>query len=182
MIKEEWIKLTRDCAATAIPGGEKGTLPKGTQVRITQSLGGSDTVMTEQGFMVRIEGKDADALGKELLPEDKEKAEAEAKRPLEERVWEQLKLVFDPEIPVNIADLGLIYDCEITAGEAGNTVGIKMTLTAPGCGMGEVLRQDVQTRVSGLAGVSDVGVELVWDPPWDRDMMSEAAKLQLGML
>ncbi|MHB8874532.1 MAG: putative Fe-S cluster assembly protein SufT [Myxococcaceae bacterium] len=177
MASDERITLSRDVEAIEIPSGFPLTLEAGKEVRITQALGGSYTVTTWFGGMARISGRDADALGKQGAAADA----AARDRPLQEQVWEELKQVFDPEIPVNIVDLGLIYACTFTPLEHGRTkVGIAMTLTAPGCGMGDVLRADVQRRLTDLPGV-DAEVELVLDPPWDQSRMSEAARLQLGM-
>ena len=179
----EKVILTRDCEAIEIPAGYKTTLPAGTEVTITQSLGDSFTVVTERGYMVRIAAQDADALGKEVPKVSEEEAAARADKPLEERVWEELKTCYDPEIPVNIVDLGLVYNCEVTPlPNGGNRVAVTMTLTAPGCGMGDVLKADAERKIAQLPGVKEVRVELVIDPPWNPDMMSEAAKLQLGML
>lgn len=191
----ELVVLNRDTAAIVIPEGETVQLPKGTHVRITQSLGGAYTVMTDFGQMLRIDARNADALGKEP-PAEAEADDSEAKT-LEDRIWAQLKTCFDPEIPVNIVDLGLVYNCEIVdaeedAGEAaeagggngaggGKVVDIQMTLTAPGCGMGDVIADDVKRKVEGLAEVEKARVDLVFDPPWNQNMMSEAAKLELGM-
>lgn len=148
---------------------------------ITQDLGGTFTVMTQYGAMYRIDATDADALGKEA---GTRADTADASGPLEERVWDQMRRCFDPEIPVNIVDLGLVYDCRVEdeGSPEGAVVHIKMTLTAPGCGMGPVLAQDVQSRIMDLAGVRDAQVEIVFDPPWSQTMMTEAAKLQLGFL
>lgn len=174
--------LTRDVEAAIIPVGTKVTLQKGEQAYITQSLGGSYTVVVN-GNMFRIEGRDSDALG--LEPEQKKSATGQpvSQEGLEKEVWNQLKSCYDPEIPVNIVDLGLIYDCHITPMNPGShKVDVKMTLTAPGCGMGPMLAQDVQNKLLSLEGVDDVAVELVWDPPWNQGMMTEAAKLQLGLM
>ena len=176
------IKLSRDCEGTQIPSGEPISLPAGIGVRITQSLGGSYTVTTDMGHMVRIAGLDADALGLKPTPVP-ERAWPRSKAP----TWTPgsgtcLRTIFDPEIPVNIVDLGLVYLCEATPDEKGGSrVRIEMTLTAPGCGMGDVLRLDAKNKIKAIPGVSDVDVQVVFDPPWERDMMSEAAKLQLGM-
>jgi probable FeS assembly SUF system protein SufT len=141
-------------------------------------LGGSYTVMTDQGQLVRIEAQDADAIGKEVAPGG---ADGVAAGPLEDQVWIQLKTCYDPEIPVNIVDLGLVYSCDVAAlPEGGNRVDIKMTLTAPVCGMGPVLAQDVKTKVESIPGVKQAEVEVVWDPQWNKNMMTEAARLQLG--
>ena len=174
------IKVKRDCNATLIPSGDEIKLIKGTVVRITQALGGDFTLYVN-GNLVKISGNDADAIGKEVskAPECIEVNNGEYS---EELVWEQLKTCFDPEIPVNIVDLGLIYDLSKKGNkEKGYTLHIKMTLTAPGCGMGPSIAQDVEHKVINLPGVNDVLVEIVWDPIWDRAMMSEDAKLKLGM-
>jgi probable FeS assembly SUF system protein SufT len=173
------IALTRDCEATEIPYGGTQLLPAGTKVRIMQSLGGSYTVATEQGAMMRIEAKNADALG--LTPESKA-AEAAPVEFSEKLVWDQLKTVYDPEIPVNIVDLGLVYSCQITPAEAGgHKIEIKMAMTAPGCGMGDVLRADIERKLSQLPEVREVHAQIVFDPPWNPGRMSDAAKLQLGL-
>jgi probable FeS assembly SUF system protein SufT len=183
MSSNESVTLTRDVDASVIPIGTKVTLQKGEQANITQSLGGSYTVVVN-GNMFRIEGKDADALGMEIT----EKKTGSASGPVtqefvEKEIWNQLRTCYDPEIPVNVVDLGLIYDCHIEPMAANSfRVGVKMTLTAPGCGMGPVLQQDVQNKLLNLEAVDDVTVELVWDPPWNQSMLSEAAKLQLGLM
>ena len=176
------ITLERDCEATLIPGGQRVTLSQGDAVIVTQSLGGSFTVQTGDGYLARISTEDADALG--LEPAGDTEAD---KGPLETgpfdiaQVIKQLKTVFDPEIPVNVVDLGLIYACDAQPlPEGGHRVEIKMSMTAPGCGMGDVLREDAITRVKAVPGVSDVDIELVWNPPWDMSRMSDAACLQLG--
>lgn len=182
MNSNESVTLTRNVDAAVIPVGTKVTLQAGEQAYITQSLGGSYTVVVN-GNMFRIEGKDADALG--ITPVAKAAASGTpvTQDELEKEIWNQLRSCYDPEIPVNIVDLGLIYDCHL-APLNGSTyrVDVKMTLTAPGCGMGPMLAQDVQNKLLGLEGVDDVAVELVWDPPWNQAMMTEAAKLQLGLL
>jgi probable FeS assembly SUF system protein SufT len=181
----EPITLGRDCKAVQIPNGDQVTIPAGTLVRITQSLGGTYTVITEQGYMVRIAGKDADALGKEPVAALQAAEPTSSKGPadVESLVWDQLRTCYDPEIPSNIVDLGLVYSCVITRlPDGGNVVHIRMTLTAPGCGMGEVLRADVERKVLGVPGVGEAFVEVVFDPAWGPSRMSEAAKLQLNML
>lgn len=179
------IILKRNCDAVLIPSGAKVTLQAGEPVVITQALGGSYTVIIN-GNMARIEAHDADAIGQAPAS-----AAAEPTEPTvpgdanvtEEQVREQLRTCYDPEIPVNIVDLGLIYDLQIMPLPAGgNRVEIKMTLTAPGCGMGPILQQDVETKVASIPGVKEAAVFLVWDPPWNREMLSEAAKLQLGLM
>ena len=180
----EEVTLAREVTAIQIPDGNKVILPEGTRAVITQELGASYTVMTEYGAMYRIDERDADALGKEAaaseLPAEAPSDPAE----LEELVWDQMRKCFDPEIPANIVDLGLVYDCQIVPAAAGggNRVEIKMTLTAPGCGMGPVLAEDVRVRVDEIPGVEETKVEVVLDPPWNPGMMTEAARLQLGFM
>ena len=182
MDNNEPVTLTRDVEAAMIPVGTRVTLQKGEPAYITQSLGGSYTVMVN-GNMFRIEGQDADALGIQPAAKPASTGGPISQEQLEKEIWNQLRSCYDPEIPVNIVDLGLIYDCHITPLAAGShRVDVKMTLTAPGCGMGPMLAQDVQIKVLGLEGVDDVAVELVWDPPWNQSMMTEAAKLQLGLM
>jgi probable FeS assembly SUF system protein SufT len=182
MSSDEPVNLTRDVEAAIIPVGDRVTLQKGQQAYITQSLGGSYTVIVN-GNMFRIEGKDADALGLEVAAKPAGTGAPVSQEQLEKEIWNQLRSCYDPEIPVNIVDLGLIYDCHLTPLAAGSfRVDVKMTLTAPGCGMGPMLAQDVQNKVLSLEGVDDVAVELVWDPPWNQGMMTEQAKLQLGLL
>lgn len=178
----EQVIIERDCEATLIPFGNKITLKKGEEAHITQALGGSYTLMM-RGNLVRIESKDADAIGKipEVQPWLEEK---ENDGHVDEKaVWDAMKTCYDPEIPVNIVDLGLIYSCEISNEDGvGSSVAIKMTLTAPGCGMGDMIATEVKQKIEGIQGTSDVNVELVWDPPWDQSMITESARLQLGML
>src|SRR4026208_2098769 len=182
MNDNESVTLTRDVEASIIPVGTRVTLQQGEQATITQSLGGSYTVVVN-GNMFRIEGKDCDALG--IAPEAKPVSSGGpvSQEQLEKEIWNQLRSCFDPEIPVNVVDLGLIYDCHITPLNPGShKVEVKMTLTAPGCGMGPVLAQDVQNRLISLEPIDEANVELVWDPPWNQGMMTEAAKLQLGLM
>jgi probable FeS assembly SUF system protein SufT len=182
MSSHEPVLLFRDVEAAVIPIGTKVTLQKGEQAYLTQSLGGSYTVVVN-GNMFRIEGKDADALGLEPVAKPVSTGGPVSQELLEKEIWNQLRSCYDPEIPVNIVDLGLIYDCHISPlAPASYRVEVKMTLTAPGCGMGPTLAQDVQSKLLGLEAVDDVAVELVWDPPWTQAMMTEAAKLQLGLL
>ena len=182
MHSDEPKTLTRDVEAAIVPVGTKVTLQKGEQAYVTQSLGGNYTVVVN-GNMFRIEGTDSDALGIERETKKTGTGEPVTAEALEKQVWEQLKTCYDPEIPVNIVDLGLIYDCHLSPINPGSyRVDVKMTLTAPGCGMGPTLAQDVQNRLLSLEGIDDVAVELVWDPPWNQGMMTEAAKLQLGLL
>ena len=186
MHDSELVTLTRDCEAAIVPVGDKVTLQKGEQAHITQSLGGTYTVLVN-GNMFRIENKNADALGKEVAAKPSAPAGAGAASPedVEKEVWNLMRTVYDPEIPVNIVDLGLIYDCKVepkTDPPDTYCIDIKMTLTAPGCGMGPVLQEDVHNKVLSIENVDEARVELVWDPPWNQGMMTEAAKLQLGML
>jgi probable FeS assembly SUF system protein SufT len=178
--------LTRDVDASVVPIGTKVTLQKGETAHITQSLGGTYTVVVN-GNMFRIESRDADALGMEVAAAAPATTTSSSgpvtQEDLEKKVWESLKTCYDPEIPVNIVDLGLIYDCHLTPIGANNfKADVKMTLTAPGCGMGPVLAQDVQNKLISLEPIDEANVELVWDPPWNQGMMTEAAKLQLGLL
>ncbi len=177
-------ELSRDCEVTQIPSGNKFVLPKGTKVRITQSLGGSYTVMTDNGFMVRIEGEHADAIGKEAVKHVEVAPAGElSKEEIEKAVWNQLRTCYDPEIPVNIVELGLVYECQVTPlAEGGFQADVKMTLTAPGCGMGGPISAEAQNKIQKVPGVKQAKVELVWTPPWSANRMSDAAKLQLGML
>ena len=174
------IKLTRDCKAVLIPSGEKTILPAGTFVTLKQALGGDYTVRTACGDIVRIASEDAEALGRE--PAARAAAPSAGTAFNEKAVWAELRKVYDPEIPINIVELGLVYGCKISAGsDGGKRVDVRMTLTAPGCGMGEVLKQDVERKIRSVPGVDDVAVEIVFDPPWSQKRMSEAARLQLGM-
>jgi probable FeS assembly SUF system protein SufT len=177
------VTLTRDVEAAVVPVGTKVTLMKGEPAYITQSLGGSYTVVVN-GNMFRIADKDADALGLEVTkPATTTLSGPVTQEALEKQVWESLKTCYDPEIPVNVVDLGLIYDCHLTPiGENSYKADVKMTLTAPGCGMGPVLAQDVQNKLISLEPIDEANVELVWDPPWNQGMMTEAAKLQLGLM
>lgn len=181
MAEREDVVLTRDVDIVTIPDGNTGTLSKGQIVTIHQALGDNFTVVTDHGHMVRIAGADADALGKEPQQLDALVSETDAAA-VEKNCWEVMKTVYDPEIPVNIVELGLVYECKVTPAEEGlNDVHIMMTLTAPGCGMGPVIQSDVENRIRALPGVARVNVEVVLDPPWSRDMMSEVAQLQLGL-
>jgi probable FeS assembly SUF system protein SufT len=175
--------LTRDCPAIQIPAGNTIMLPAGSTVFITQSLGGSYTVATEMG-LARVAAQNADALGLEVAAAPATAPVATGDSPLDEkRIWDQLKTCYDPEIPVNIVDLGLIYDCQITPRNGnGALVTVKMTLTAPGCGMGPVLAQEAKAKIEALPGVDEAEVELVWDPPWNQAMISEVGKMQLGII
>ena len=181
----EQVSLTRDVEAALVPVGDLITLKAGQLATITQALGGSYTVVVG-GNMFRIDARDGDALGKASAPAPAtDPAEAPLGREqMEEAVWDQLRTCYDPEIPVSIVDLGLIYECTVApaAEQAGKwNVRVLMTLTAPGCGMGDYLAQEVGQKLLAIPGVTEAEVELVWDPPWDREMMSEAARLELGM-
>ena len=177
----EPVTLQRDVEAVMVPAGIPVTLRTGKTGFITQALGGSFTVYVE-GNLFRIAGKDAEALGKEaaISPELPPNATDDD---VKELVWEQMRTCYDPEIPINIVELGLVYSCEINHTPEGTRVAdIKMTLTAPGCGMGEVLVQDVKDKVELVPTVTRADVELVFDPPWNQTMMSDAARLQTGMM
>jgi len=177
------IELKRDCEAVQIPAGATVTLPAGTPVEITQTLGGSYTIHTQAGLF-RIAAKDADALGieasaasaREVPPDISEGALDE------KQVWDTLRSCYDPEIPVNIVDLGLVYDMHVDRLPGGRSaVSVKMTLTAPGCGMGGVIAGDAQQKLLGLPGVEEATVEIVWDPPWHHSMITEQGKKILGL-
>lgn len=177
----EPVQFERDCAAVMVPQGDVVTLPAGSYGYITQALGGSYTVFVE-GNLFRIAGKDGDAIGKES-PESLELPDNAGDEEVEAMVWQQLRTCFDPEIPFNIVDLGLVYDVALDHRDDGQRlVAVKMTLTAPGCGMGEILVDDVRNKLELIPTVAEADVELVFDPPWGRHMMSEAAKLETGML
>jgi probable FeS assembly SUF system protein SufT len=180
MIPREPITLSRSCEGIEIPSGIRTTLPAGTSVRIMQSLGTSYTVATDRGYMYRIDVKDADALG--ISPAAAAESSAGDQGTFSEQmIKDELRTVFDPEIPVNVLDLGLIYSCQITPLEqGGKRLDLKMSMTAPGCGMGNVLKADVENKLSRLPEVKEVHVEIVFDPPWHPGLMSESARLQLG--
>lgn len=177
----EPVKIERDCDAILVPQGDRVTLPAGSIGYITQALGGSFTVFIE-GNLFRIAGEDADALGKEPLSLP-ELADDASDQDVEALVWKQLRTCFDPEIPINVVDLGLIYECDVTSLPGRQRrIDVKMTLTAPGCGMGEVLVEDVRSKLELIPTVAETDVELVFDPPWNQSMMSESARLETGML
>ena len=184
MNMREEVTFSRQAEAVMIPSGGRVLVPQGARGTITQSLGGFYTIITDRGLMIRVSGKEVESIGKtpENVVEAKEGEEFSPEK-LEELVWDQLKTCYDPEIPVNIVDLGLVYLCELqNAEDGGKNVKIKMTLTAPGCGMGPVLATDVKHKVESIPGVKHAEIEVVFDPVWDRSMMSDAAKLQLGMM
>ncbi len=177
----EPVRFERDCAAVLVPQGDVVTLPAGSVGYITQALGGSYTVFVE-GNLLRIAGADADAIGKEP-PEPLELPSDATDEAVEQLVWKQLRTCFDPEIPINVVDLGLVYDAVVSRREDGERqVEVRMTLTAPGCGMGDILVDDVRTKLELIPTVAEADVELVFDPPWNRSMMSDAARLETGML
>lgn len=181
MTATETVTTRRDCRAILIPFGNAIVIPSGSEVTITQALGNSYTVNVD-GNLARIEGADADALGKDALA-SAPATEGSAGQDVETLVWDQLRTCFDPEIPVNIVDLGLVYECRVGELDDGRkSVDVVMTLTAPGCGMGDVIASDAQGKIEGIPSVGQVSVDVVFDPPWSADMMSDAAKLQLGML
>jgi len=177
----EPVVVRRDVTGLMVPSGVPVTVPMDSLVYITQAMGGSFTIYFE-GNLVRIPGVDADALGKEpvlppVLPDDATDEQFEA------LVWEQLETIFDPEIPINIVELGLVYECRIERGDAGGrNVHVRMTVTAPGCGMGEILVEEARQKISIIPTVASVDVELVFDPPWSQEMMSEAARLEAGLM
>jgi probable FeS assembly SUF system protein SufT len=181
MSSKEPITLARDCEVIEIPSGLRGELPAQTSVRILQRLGGSYTIAGSDGRMYRIEAKDADALGLSG-GESPASVSPPAGAFSEKMVWEALKTIYDPEIPVNIVDLGLVYSCEVKALEqGGHRIDIRMAMTAPGCGMANVIKADAEEKLASLPDVREVHVEVVFDPPWSPSRMSEAAKLQLGI-
>lgn len=175
----EPVTLTRDVIGILIPQGTKVELPEGAQGTITQALGGSFTVQV-QGHLFRIDGKDADSIGKEVIQGPELAADA-SDEDIEKAVWAQLQTCFDPEIPISIVELGLVYECKIEKSEAGRKATVRMTLTAPGCGMGDILVNDVKAKIAQLPAINESDVQLVFEPPWNQTMMSEAARLQTGM-
>jgi len=186
----EWIELSRDCEAVMIPAGHTILLPKGTRAVITQSLGGAYTLhVPEYGGLLRVSNRDGDAVGKEVAaeetpasPDDAAAGETLSPEQLEPLVWDQLKTCFDPEIPVNIVDLGLVYDMRVSPADGPrHRVDVKMTLTAPGCGMGSYIAEDAKQKILGLPGVSDAEVEIVWSPQWNPNMISPDGRAKLGM-
>ena len=178
-MSSEFIDILRECDGYLIPAGDKIKLKKGTKVKITQSLGGDFTLYVN-GNLVKISGNDADAIGKKI----KKKLEEIAVKKFDEKhIWDVLKTCYDPEIPVNIVDLGLVYDLKAKKKDSEKyDINIKMTLTAPGCGMGPVIAQDVENKILNLSFIDDVLVEVVWEPLWNQNMMTEEAQLKLGML
>jgi probable FeS assembly SUF system protein SufT len=175
--------LSRDVTATQIPSGDKQLLPAGTAVMIHQTLGGSYTVQSDFGLF-RIDGQDGDALGEQQHSAAPAGAAALADgSPDPEAVWDQLRLVYDPEIPVNIVDLGLVYSMDLEAApEGGYKVNVAMTLTAPGCGMGPAIAEDARSKILLVPGVTAADVRITWDPPWNQSMISEEGKMKLGLI
>ena len=174
-------QFERDCDVVMIPSGDEVTLPAGTVGYITQALGGSFTVFVD-GNLFRVAGVEADAIGKEpVLPPSL--PENHTAHDVEKLVWAQIKTCYDPEIPVNVVDLGLIYGCELETSDTGERhVSVRMTLTAPGCGMGDILVEDVRSKICLIPTVAKVDVELTFDPPWNHQMMSDVARLETGMM
>jgi probable FeS assembly SUF system protein SufT len=173
--------LSRDVTATQIPSGDQIKLAAGTKIHLTQTLGGSYTVMLDFG-LARIDGKDADAIGEQAVDETVKAPAPTAGAPDPEAVWDQLKKVYDPEIPVNIVDLGLVYSMDVEKVDASYRVTVSMTLTAPGCGMGPAIAEDARGKIMQVPGVSSADVRLVWEPPWNQSMISEEGKMRLGLV
>lgn len=176
--------LSREVTATQIPSGDKTVLPAATRVMIHQTLGGSYTVQTDFGLF-RIDGKDGDALGEQVTASTVAAATLAGGAPDPEAIWAQLRQVFDPEIPVNIVDLGLVYSMDVeklSEPEPGHRVNVAMTLTAPGCGMGPAIAEDAKSKILLVPGVSDADVRITWDPPWNQSMISEEGKMKLGLI
>jgi len=179
MTPDKPLTLRRDCPAIMIPSGESITLPAGSQVWLTQTIGGGYSLMTDHGYSVRVDGRDGDALGLAELSDDKP---ANLAGSVEEKVWGQLRSCFDPEIPVNIVELGLVYDCRVdTLPDGGHKAVVNFTLTAQGCGMGHFIREEIRRKLLALPEIDQADVELVWDPPWNQSRLSPSAKQQLGI-
>ncbi len=180
--------LSREVIATQIPSGDKTTLHADTKVMIHQTLGGAYTVQTDFGLF-RIDGKDGDALGEKVSDTAVAASTLADGAPDPEAIWSQLRQVFDPEIPVNIVDLGLVYSMDVEKIEAAppetaaaHRVNVAMTLTAPGCGMGPAIAEDAKGKILLVPGVSDADVRITWDPPWNQSMISEEGKMKLGLI
>lgn len=181
MPSNEAVTFSRDCEAVLIPAGDTVEIPVGTQGNITQALGGSFTVYIA-GNLIRVAGENADAIG-QPEPEPLTLPEGAENEDVEKLAWDQMQTVFDPEIPINVVDLGLVYRCDFDHSDPGaRSVDIDMTLTAPGCGMGDILVDDVRSKIAMIPTIETINIELVLDPPWNMEMMSDAAKLQVGML
>jgi len=182
VLNDLWLDVQRDCIVITIPDGKNLVLHAGQKVYIMQTLGGMFSVEVNNGQYVRIDGNDADAIGQEIPFECKDISQYDLKnKSIKEIAWEQLKTCYDPELPVNIVDLGIIYDVSISK-KKKNEIEIKMTLTAPGCGMGEVLKSDIERKLKEIPGIKKVKVEIVFEPIWTPKMMSEAARLHLGLM
>jgi probable FeS assembly SUF system protein SufT len=174
--------LSREVSATQIPSGDKQTLPAGTKLQLQQTLGGSYTVLADYGLF-RIDGKDGDAIGEKAADHSVEAATLEGGAPNPEAVWDQLRKVYDPEIPVNIVDLGLVYSMDVEKRDDNAfKVNVAMTLTAPGCGMGPAIAEDAKGKILLVPGVAEADVRITWDPPWNQSMMSEEGKMKLGLV
>ncbi len=181
-LSDMWLDIRRDCEVITIPDGEPLTLHAGQKVYMMQTLGGMFSVEVENGQLVRIDGKDADAIGEDIPAECKVITKADLKNKTVKKIaWEQLQSCYDPEIPVNIVELGLIYNIKVL-GENKDAIEVQMTLTAPGCGMGEVLKNDIEQKLGEIPGIKEVKVEIVFEPMWTLQRMSEAARLQLGLM
>ena len=174
------VKFDRDCQVIMVPSGDAVTIPVGTIGYITQALGGSYTVFIE-GNLFRVAGNDGDAIGKEIVPPPT-LPDGATREDIEKLMWHQMKTVYDPEIPVNVVDLGLIYSCHLDETDGRREINVEMTLTAPGCGMGDILVADVRDKLQMIPTIDKANVELTLDPPWTMEMMSEVARLQTGML
>lgn len=182
-MRYEEVQFTRDCDVVQIPDGVTVKMQAGTPAVITQALGDTYTIQVPTfGGLYRVAGKDADAIGKALAPQGDETGDEADKPVTEELIYAQLRNVYDPEIPVNIVELGLVYDLKIEPlADGGSRVEVQMTLTAPGCGMGDIIAQDARSRILSVPGVKEADVQVVFDPPWNQQMMSEAARLTLGI-
>jgi probable FeS assembly SUF system protein SufT len=179
MATEKPLTVKRDCAAVMIPSGESLSLPAGSKVWLTQTIGSGYSVMTDHGYSVRVDGRDGDALGLAKIADD---LPSDSQGSVEEKVWRQLRSCFDPEIPVNIVELGLVYDCRVEALPSGkHKAQVHFTLTAQGCGMGLFIKEDIRRKLMTLPEIEQADVDLVWDPPWNQSRISPAAKLQLGI-
>ena len=185
MTTDKPIILGRDCHAVMIPSGERVLLSAGSVVWLTQALGGAFTVMTDHGYSVLIDGQDGDAIGLDggdAIPPTGATA-VNTNSSVEDQVWQQLRSCFDPEIPVNIVELGLIYDCRVdTLADGGHRAVVRFTLTSPGCGMGQFLKEDIRKKLLSIPGIRKADVELVWEPAWNQSMISPSAKEQLGIV
>jgi len=182
MTSDKPITLRRDCSAIMIPSGETVSLPAGSSVWLTQAAGSGYTVMTDHGYSVRIDGRDGDVLGLAKIEEATPSASQGSQGSIEEQVWQQLRSCFDPEIPVNIVELGLVYDCRVDPlPSGGHKAIVHFTLTAQGCGMGQFIKEDIRKKLLALAEIREAEVELVWEPPWNQSMIAASAKQQLGI-